>query len=121
MLDKLICFNTSYSTLMNFHFLSFAPRKSLEGFLRRMHNDDGSFSMHDGGESDTRSIYCAASVAKLTGLVDSTKSLFTNSCDWLARLVAVAGSLYRLCVCFYFCLCQSAHFTYFLLFDCSKF
>ena len=50
-----------------------------------MHNGDGSFSMHVGGEADTRSVYCALSIAKLTGIFDRLQDVFSKSAEWIVR------------------------------------
>jgi len=62
-----------------------SKRNKLLEFLWKMRQDDGSFTMHEGGEADTRSVYCAASVAALTGLLDEDVELFDNSVGWLVR------------------------------------
>lgn len=68
-------------------------RKALMEFLRRMQNKDGSFSMHDGGEADTRSVYCAASIAKLTGVFPLVKDLFVKSSEWIVSCQTYEGGI----------------------------
>ena len=41
-------------------------RKALYAFLCKLKNEDGSFSVHEGGESDVRGTYTAVSVASQT-------------------------------------------------------
>ena len=48
-----------------------------------MKQPDGSFTMHDDGEADTRSVYCAVSVAALTGLLENNEDLFAESPQWI--------------------------------------
>ena len=45
--------------------------------------------MHDGGEADARSVYCAASVASLTGLMKECQDIFADSPHWIVKLVNV--------------------------------
>lgn len=44
-------------------------REKLLPFLLRLHQSDGSFIMHEGGEVDVRGTYCALAVARLTNLL----------------------------------------------------
>lgn len=42
--------------------------------------------MHDGGEVDTRSLYCAVAVSSLTALDKlAGDSLFKDSAEWIVR------------------------------------
>uniref|UniRef100_H2Z533 Protein farnesyltransferase subunit beta n=1 Tax=Ciona savignyi TaxID=51511 RepID=H2Z533_CIOSA len=68
-------------------------RKSLLEFLWRMKQKDGSFTMHEGGEADTRSLYCAASVVALVGLVEKVVDLFDNSPQWVVRCQTYEGGI----------------------------
>lgn len=68
-------------------------RTALMGFLRRIQHKDGSFAMHDGGEADTRSVYCAASVAKLTGIFPLVRDLFANSAEWIVSCQTYEGGI----------------------------
>ena len=63
----------------------FFLRKKLIGFLKRRSNEDGSFSMHKGGEADTRSCYCAAVVAKMTCVFPQVEDAFEKTAEWVAR------------------------------------
>ncbi|CAG5106431.1 Oidioi.mRNA.OKI2018_I69.chr1.g2840.t1.cds [Oikopleura dioica] len=58
--------------------------KKLEEFLYSVKNTDGSFAMHVNGETDTRAIYCAASVATMLQLEDKDK-LFDKTDEYLAK------------------------------------
>nr|CAB3246705.1 protein farnesyltransferase subunit beta [Phallusia mammillata] len=68
-------------------------RNTLLEFLWRMRQADGSFTMHDDGETDTRSIYCAVSAASLTGLLNEDLELFNNSVQWLVRCQTYEGGM----------------------------
>ena len=48
-------------------------------------NIDSSFVMHVGGEVDIRGVYCALSVARLTGVY--TDDMFRGTELWVARWV----------------------------------
>ncbi|CDW57493.1 protein farnesyltransferase subunit beta [Trichuris trichiura] len=56
-------------------------REKLLDYLRRMKNDDGSFKMHDHGETDVRGAYCAAAAAQITKLADA--KLFDKTAEWI--------------------------------------
>ncbi|KFD47606.1 hypothetical protein M513_11525 [Trichuris suis] len=56
-------------------------RQKLLDYLRRMKNDDGSFKMHDHGETDVRGAYCAAAAAQITKLADA--KLFDKTAEWI--------------------------------------
>lgn len=43
---------------------------AMKKYLMSMKNLDGSFRMHDGGETDIRAVYCAVAVAYLTSVLD---------------------------------------------------
>ncbi|XP_025151134.3 protein farnesyltransferase subunit beta isoform X3 [Bubalus bubalis] len=58
-------------------------REKLLQYLYSLKQPDGSFLMHDGGEVDVRSAYCAASVASLTNII--TPDLFEGTAEWIAR------------------------------------
>nr|BAN21117.1 protein farnesyltransferase beta subunit [Riptortus pedestris] len=64
-------------------------RKTLLEFLRRLRVGDGSFYMHNGGEIDMRSVYCAISVAKLTNVFSD--ELFKGSAEWIVRCQTYEG------------------------------
>lgn len=56
-------------------------KESMYRYLLSMKQSDGSYTMHVDGETDVRGIYCAVSVATLTGIVDDR---LTDKCvDWI--------------------------------------
>ncbi|CBY34104.1 unnamed protein product [Oikopleura dioica] len=57
--------------------------ENMKTFLNNVKNEDGSFAMHVNGETDTRAIYCAASVATMLQL--KTDKLFERTPEYLAR------------------------------------
>jgi protein farnesyltransferase subunit beta len=61
-------------------FISFF-RENLFKWLTRLHQPDGSFTMHEEGEADVRGVYCAASVARLTNIY--TLDLFEHTAEWV--------------------------------------
>ncbi|XP_061429535.1 protein farnesyltransferase subunit beta-like [Lethenteron reissneri] len=56
-------------------------REKLQSFLYRIKQPNGDFCMHEGGETDVRSAYCAASVASLTYIMEP--KLFEGTADWV--------------------------------------
>lgn len=64
-------------------------RKSLRSFLMSMRLSDGSFCMHEGGECDIRGAYCAATVARLTGI--ATAEMFDGTAEWIVRCQTYEG------------------------------
>ncbi|KAK2707082.1 hypothetical protein QYM36_014944 [Artemia franciscana] len=64
-------------------------RRQLLCFLRKMHQPDGSFTLHEGGEVDIRGVYCALAVAKLTNLL--TEDLALNTDLWIIRCQTYEG------------------------------
>ncbi|CBZ35033.1 farnesyltransferase beta subunit [Leishmania donovani] len=48
------------------------PRAAIKRWLLTLRNEDGSFRVHGGGESDIRASYCAAVITTLLGLDDPT-------------------------------------------------
>jgi protein farnesyltransferase subunit beta len=64
-------------------------RVSLQRFLYSLHQEDGSFVMHEDGEVDIRGVYCAAVVAQLTNI--SSSELFLNSGQWIASCQTYEG------------------------------
>uniref|UniRef100_A0A1I7XPS5 Protein farnesyltransferase subunit beta n=1 Tax=Heterorhabditis bacteriophora TaxID=37862 RepID=A0A1I7XPS5_HETBA len=56
---------------------------TMREFLLRMKKDDGSFTMHDGGEADMRGAYCALAVAAICGLLNS--KLKDGAAEWIIR------------------------------------
>lgn len=64
-------------------------REKLLQFLWKLKQPDGSFEMHEGGEIDMRSIYCAVSIAKLTNIY--SEELFKNSAEWIVKCQTYEG------------------------------
>jgi protein farnesyltransferase subunit beta len=62
---------------------------SLYKFLMTMKQSDGSFLMHVDGEADVRGIYCALSVAYLTGILDD--NLKNNCSKWITSCQTYEG------------------------------
>ena len=54
----------------------------LLNYLLRMKQSDGSFTMHDDGEADMRSSYCAVAVAIICNIL--TDELRANIAEWIA-------------------------------------
>lgn len=63
-------------------------KPTLVKFINSLKQPDGSFTMHQNGEWDTRSAYTAISVAKLLKL-DGIN--FTNTFDWLISCITFEG------------------------------
>lgn len=66
-------------------------RPSLARFLRRLKQQDGSFRMTDGGEVDTRGVYCALATARLARLL--TADLTAGVGRYLRRCQTYEGGL----------------------------
>ena len=66
-------------------------RPELYAFLLRLKNEDGSFSVHEGGESDVRGTYTAVSVATQTGIASA--ELFSGTAEWLASCQTYEGGM----------------------------
>lgn len=66
-------------------------RPELYAFLLRLKNEDGSFSVHEGGESDVRGTYTAVSVASQTGI--ASDALFSGTAEWLASCQTYEGGM----------------------------
>lgn len=64
-------------------------QEGLLRFLRTMRRSNGSFSVHDGGESDVRGAYCAVVAATLTGL--ATPSLFQDTAAFIKACQSYEG------------------------------
>ncbi|XP_014247001.1 protein farnesyltransferase subunit beta [Cimex lectularius] len=64
-------------------------RAALTKFLWSLRVGDGSFYMHEGGEIDVRSVYCALTVAKILNIYSD--KLFENTVDWLVRCQSYEG------------------------------
>lgn len=58
-------------------------------FLHRMKQTDGSFSMHDDGEIDSRAAYCALSILRCLNIQDSI--LLQNVSDWILSCQTYEG------------------------------
>lgn len=63
-----------------------------------MHQPNGAFTMHHGGEEDIRGAYCALSVASLTGILSD--DIFKNTAEWIVRYKLKGKVMYSN---FYFC------------------
>ena len=67
--------------------LGVVDRPALSRWLRSLWQPDGSFVMHVGGEVDIRGVYCALSVARLTGVYAG--DMFRGTELWVARWVVL--------------------------------
>lgn len=63
--------------------------KRFKDWLLAMKNPDGSFSMHSGGESDTRAVYCALCIAALLNILDA--DLVKGVKEWLLKCQTFEG------------------------------
>ena len=70
---------------------SVIDRRGLHRFLRRMKQPDGSFSVCDDGECDTRGLYTAVSVATMCGL--ATEALLQGVVEYLQRCQTYEGGM----------------------------
>ncbi|CAH8640940.1 unnamed protein product [Heterobilharzia americana] len=66
-------------------------RNALANWMHKLHQPDGSFIMHIGGEADIRGVYCAVAVAKLTGLLKKYPDLFDSTAEWVAGCQTYEG------------------------------
>ncbi|PAV76471.1 hypothetical protein WR25_11617 [Diploscapter pachys] len=64
-------------------------RPMLLEYLLRMKQPDGSFTMHDDGEADMRSSYCAVAVAIICDIL--TDELRANVAEWIAGCQTYEG------------------------------
>lgn len=64
-------------------------RVNLVRFLHRMKQPDGSFSVHDDGEIDSRATYCVLSIMKCLNIQD--KVLLENVTDWILSCQTYEG------------------------------
>ncbi|CAL8102406.1 unnamed protein product [Calicophoron daubneyi] len=71
--------------------LEVIDRVSLANWLKNLHRPDGSFVMHIGGEADVRGAYCAAAVAKLTGILRKYPEMFESTAEWIASCQTYEG------------------------------
>lgn len=63
--------------------------QKVKKWLLQCKNKDGSFSMHVGGESDTRAAYCALCIAQLLNILDD--DLRKGVADWLIKCQTYEG------------------------------
>ncbi|CAJ2665424.1 unnamed protein product [Trifolium pratense] len=66
-------------------------RDKLYGFMRRMKQPNGGFSMHDGGEIDARACYTAISVASVLNILD--EELIKNVGDFILSCQTYEGGI----------------------------
>ena len=71
--------------------LKVIDREKLVKWMRSLKQNDGSIEMHEDGEEDLRSIYCAISVAKLLNLEQLDSSLFDNAAEWIVLCQTYEG------------------------------
>lgn len=64
-------------------------RHNLYKWMMSLKKDNGSFSMHPGGESDTRSTYCILVIASLLNILD--EQLCKDTASWLATCQTYEG------------------------------
>ncbi|CAG0897339.1 unnamed protein product, partial [Cyprideis torosa] len=64
-------------------------RESMVDFLWRMRQADGTFLMHEGGESDVRGCYSAAVIAVILNIQDP--ALFEGTAEYIARCQTYEG------------------------------
>lgn len=64
-------------------------RKNLYSWFLKLKRKDGSFSMHYGGESDTRSVYCVLLSATILGILD--EKLSEGVIEWINRCQTYEG------------------------------
>lgn len=69
------------NTLVINNDFSLINRNKLYHFFMDMKQSDGTFSVHQNGECDTRSTYCAVSVARLTNMI--TDELIRGSTEFI--------------------------------------
>ena len=64
-------------------------KTSMHKFLMSLKQADGSYLMHEDGETDVRGVYCALSVAYLTGILDDD---LTGGCvEWITSCQTYEG------------------------------
>ncbi|OWB55417.1 hypothetical protein B5S28_g1289 [[Candida] boidinii] len=64
-------------------------RMKVYKFLMARKKKDGSFSMHEDGEFDTRAVYCALCIASLLDIL--TDELVENTAEWLGKCQTYEG------------------------------
>lgn len=75
------CYNEKYLDLID--------RGEIKLFLNAMKQPDGSFTMHMGGESDCRAVYCALVTLKILNIKDD--SLVDNCTEYLIKCQTYEG------------------------------
>lgn len=73
------------------HSFDVIDRPKLLSFFFRMKQADGSFTLHENGETDVRGIYLVASAAVLSNIVSSCSRLFYLSPEWVASCQTYEG------------------------------
>lgn len=76
-------------TTSNEKALESIDRAGIVKFLHRMKQDDGSFTMHEDGEIDSRATYCALSVLKCLNIHDPI--LMDKTADWIISCQTYEG------------------------------
>merc|ERR550525_1560236 len=64
-------------------------RQSLYQYLMRQKQEDGSFSVQDGGEIDIRAAYCGLACASVLNIID--EALCEHTLEWLSRCQTYQG------------------------------
>lgn len=71
------------------HALMATIRRGLHEWFLSLKHANGSFSMHEGGECDTRSTYCVLSVAALLGML--SRELVQGTLEWILSCQTYEG------------------------------
>lgn len=66
-------------------------RKEMYQWMLKLKQPDGSFSMHEDGESDVRATYCALSIAKMLNLL--TEDLVKGTSDFILSCQSFEGGI----------------------------
>ncbi|KAJ3289688.1 hypothetical protein HK104_007290 [Borealophlyctis nickersoniae] len=66
-------------------------RAAMLSYLKKMKMPDGSFVMHEGGETDVRGTYCAMNVCKLLNIIDPI--LVDNAAEFIVRCQSYEGGI----------------------------
>ncbi|KAH3676488.1 hypothetical protein WICPIJ_009068 [Wickerhamomyces pijperi] len=66
-------------------------RKAMYQWLMALKNEDGSFCMHIGGESDTRAVYCVLTIASTLNIL--TEELIEGTAEWIGRCQTYEGGI----------------------------
>lgn len=87
---------STYSSLVAFSFCndenswSRLDRNAVYSWmLHDLKKEDGSFSMHKNGESDTRAVYCALCIASMLNII--SEELIEGTVDWLSKCQTYEG------------------------------